>query len=76
MNGVPPGSGGVALWKCPDPSVCADDDDGECYHQEPHEALKSCLKRWDGSCDRCVFVGVRFPASDPDPGRWYRGEAD
>jgi hypothetical protein len=63
MNGVPPGSGGKRLYLVK----------GIGKDTRMTEALIDSLmpgRPWATA----NFVGVRFPASDPDPGRWYREE--
>lgn len=61
-KGVPPGSGGVVLWRCLE--KCA-----QCSRHwvETHGDVRGCYV--GGVC------GVRFPADDPDPGRYYRAPA-
>jgi hypothetical protein len=59
QNGVPPESGGLALWRVNDRFNLVDEALDEYLIQRPWTAT--------------AWVGVRFPADDPDPGRWYRG---
>lgn len=70
-NGVPPGSGAVVLWKCPNGhrAPCP-----TCEHREAHFGGGEACRVFVQKCPPCEVIGVRFPTADPDPGRWYRGE--
>lgn len=84
QNGLPPGSGGVALRKCPDMFCEARSCDHFQHHTEEEVDLDyeySCdevihMPEGMPPCGPCSVVGVRFPADDPDPGRWYRKERE
>ena len=57
-RGVPPGSGGVALWRCLD--------------DRPGCVCRLYVQRFCMACFRPEHIGVRFPADEKDAGRWYR----
>ena len=56
--GVPPGSGGVVLWRCLD--------------DRPGCVCRLYVQRFCMACFRPEHIGVRFPADEKDAGRWYR----
>jgi len=62
-RGIPPGSGAAPLM------LCGASDCPTISHAVPHT--------WEKACDMepiCAHIGVRFPANDPDPGRFYRND--
>ena len=61
-RGLPPGSGAVRLMLCGDPHSYF-------QHSGRHLFAPLCV-----SHPPCAQIGVRFPADDPDPGRFYRSE--
>jgi len=59
-QGIPPGSGAVKLY-------CQLGFGGNKHHAAEEHG-------WSCSAHACVEIGVRFPANDPDPGRFYRND--